>query len=401
MGCFVFFFFFGQILAELTLESIFTTFPNPPPGLAILASLFQYLGCIFVPIIVNTGNKACPISSPRLNKHKNSMIEGNGQDGLYIEQEDGNFEIDEEEMGLIGVKTTEKSTLTNRDEAYPLKEDDLPLSPKQRVLTGFLALNDGQSLFKRWAPFVLLSALVFVATTVANMSLAYVRYPVKVVFKSSKLIPTMVVSGLMGNSRGFKFLEYVAAGCLCIGAAGFVLYGSSEDDKKHHGSSSNDILGHYATLSNTAIGVILLLCSVFADSFVANMQQSLMQQGHSPESMMIKVNVIGIAFSLGCAVISGHVAEYISFLSAEPKLLGLLFSLAALLGVGIWCYTKLIEQVGSVSTVAVSTLRKVVTIILSYMWFPKPFDAQQGGSLMLVLTGMVLQVYSKTRGHKN
>lgn len=65
------------------------------------------------------------------------------------------------------------------------------------------------------------------------MSLNYegVTYVTKVVFKSAKLIPTMIVGVLMDaraerlgisvKKRKYSMWEYISAALLCIGAAGF------------------------------------------------------------------------------------------------------------------------------------------------------------------------------------
>lgn len=70
---------------------------------------------------------------------------------------------------------------------------------------------------RAWLPYVALSILVFLSTALANQSVNYVPYVLKVVFKSSKLMPTMLVSTLMGNSKSYGGMEYGAAVFLCIG----------------------------------------------------------------------------------------------------------------------------------------------------------------------------------------
>ena len=49
-----------------------------------------------------------------------------------------------------------------------------------------------------------------------SVALSYVNFPVKVVIKSCKLIPTMAL-GIFILRRAYSAMEYCAAGMLCIG----------------------------------------------------------------------------------------------------------------------------------------------------------------------------------------
>ncbi|CAK0868549.1 unnamed protein product, partial [Prorocentrum cordatum] len=130
-----------------------------------------------------------------------------------------------------------------------------------------------------WLPFVGLSCLVWCGTGLANVAVSWVQYPVKVVFKSSKLIPTMGVSVLMGNSRTFGALDYLAAVLLCAGAAGFSFHAGKI------GESSQLVL----------LGIALLTCTMFCDAVSANAQQRLMQRtGVPPMVMMLRLNLCGV-----------------------------------------------------------------------------------------------------------
>lgn len=80
-------------------------------------------------------------------------------------------------------------------------------------------------------PYLLLSFLVFGATGLATRSLVYVSYPTKVVFKSAKLIPTMIVSVFLKNAKPYSSWDYLSAALICLGAAGYS-YNSSSSEKE-------------------------------------------------------------------------------------------------------------------------------------------------------------------------
>ncbi|EED95071.1 predicted protein [Thalassiosira pseudonana CCMP1335] len=154
--------------------------------------------------------------------------------------------------------------------------------------------------------YVKLSAVVYGATALATMSLGYegITYVTKVVFKSSKLIPTMLVGVLLDarrarnsgkgrdqqqprSSRIYGVWEYASAALLCLGAAGFCM---SPDDGSGSRANEGDGGDHNAIqdagdendasmsgqMSGHWIGIALLTASVFCDALVPNIQEQLM-----------------------------------------------------------------------------------------------------------------------------
>ncbi|OLP91236.1 hypothetical protein AK812_SmicGene27083 [Symbiodinium microadriaticum] len=72
-----------------------------------------------------------------------------------------------------------------------------------------------------WWPFVTVSCMVFLSNGLSQYSTHHVEFTVKIVAKASKLLPTMLISGLLGNSSHFQALDYAAALLLCAGTALF------------------------------------------------------------------------------------------------------------------------------------------------------------------------------------
>eukprot|EP00240_Pyramimonas_obovata_P003693 CAMPEP_0118949124 /NCGR_PEP_ID=MMETSP1169-20130426/49067_1 /TAXON_ID=36882 /ORGANISM="Pyramimonas obovata, Strain CCMP722" /LENGTH=356 /DNA_ID=CAMNT_0006895687 /DNA_START=182 /DNA_END=1249 /DNA_ORIENTATION=+ len=227
-----------------------------------------------------------------------------------------------------------------------------------------------------WLPYLGLSVLVFMSTALSNHAVHYVQYPVKVVFKSSKLMPTMLVSTCIGNSKAFGVVDYAAALLLCIGTAGFA-YGG--------GKGKEGIL-----LLESIYGCGLLLLSVFADAFLPNLQQKVMAKDVSPERLMMKTNFIGAGILLVAMAVTGHMFDCIDFSIRHPKANINLVLCAVTLFVAVFCMTRLVKTAGSVFSVTVATLRKGATVIMSYLIFPKEVSALHVVSLILVASGLVL-----------
>lgn len=153
--------------------------------------------------------------------------------------------------------------------------------------------------------YIKLSAIVYGATACATMSLTYegVTYVTKVVFKSAKLIPTMIVgvvmdaraerAGKVVNKRKYGKWEYSSALLLCLGAAGFCMspkdFGLGEEDetdaKPQEGTQSGQL-----NLGGHWIGISLLATSVFCDALVPNLQEQLMHGSASKDSALPSKN---------------------------------------------------------------------------------------------------------------
>ena len=70
-----------------------------------------------------------------------------------------------------------------------------------------------------------------------------------------------------------------------------------------------------------------------------------------------------------------------------------LFSVTGYMGIQI--VLSLVQSCGAFVAVVVTTCRKAVTIILSFIFFSKPFTSQYLFSGVLVLLGIYLNTYSK------
>ena len=282
---------------------------------------------------------------------------------------------------------------------------------------------------REFAPYIRLAFAVVGATGLATYSLKYVSFPTKVVFKSTKLIPTMLVATIV-NPKTSKFgpLDYLSALLLCFGAAGYS-YGSGAGDKGDN--------------STSYMGIAILCVSLCCDAVVPNMQQKLMEppspadggysalptttngeigldanRSQSPNSccarfaggsanggglgltaaeLMVNLNAVVVIGLLTYMLLTGSLFQVIKTSIESPLLLGYLTLIGVGLSTAVLAYTQLIKSASSVVAVAVGTLRKVATVVLSYIVFPKPLLPIHIWSGMLVLAGVLLHSYSKKK----
>lgn len=263
------------------------------------------------------------------------------------------------------------------------------------LLPLIISRGEGLKRFPRtiggFVPYIRLSIVIFGATGFATQSVKYVSYPTKVVFKSAKLIPTMMVATVL-QRKIYGKLEYAAAVMLCAGAAGYA-YGS--------GSGGG-------MLSNSWHGVVLLTISIFCDAIVPNLQKILMSPHELPHSkskaaglsateLMVNTNAVGFASVLCYMFMTNQLLPAVETAILRPRLILYLVLVGVGLSTAVLAYTKLIQTTDSVVAVTVATMRKVVTVILSYVVFPKPLLAVHVVSGLLILGGIALGSFAKER----
>ena len=213
------------------------------------------------------------------------------------------------------------------------------------------------------ALFILLSALLLASLTMGTIALKWVMYPIKVVIKSSKLLPTMLV-GVLILKKTYQLPHYVAALLLCGGVIGVTFSNSAMAASAPVDASS----------SEQALGITLTLLAVGCDG-VSPVIQELMLHTWRVEAAVLMFYTNGLAF-LGIAGAWAWNAEWVALGAAAeqtgwPFLLAVLGLYGACSYFGIAFLLMLIQVWGSGVAVAVSTLRKVVTVVISFLAFPK------------------------------
>lgn len=79
-----------------------------------------------------------------------------------------------------------------------------------------------------WWSYAQLCLCLLVSSATSNIALAYINYPTKVVFRSCKLIPTMLIAVLYNHKRvsfyEFMFGGFISLGMVFYAAADFHVY---------------------------------------------------------------------------------------------------------------------------------------------------------------------------------
>ncbi|CAF0904780.1 unnamed protein product [Adineta steineri] len=241
----------------------------------------------------------------------------------------------------------------------------------------------GQSLKRRKAPlhtYALIALFTIGTMALSNAAVMRLNYPTHMMFKSCKLIPVMIGSMLILGKR-YSLYDILACLCMTIGLIFFTLADSQVQPEF-------DLLG-----------VWLVCCALVADAVIGNVQEKALKEYKPSNSEMILFSYsIGAIYLLLFELTFGSLKEAFWLWWAYPiksYVFTMIYSFAGYLGVN--CVLNLVRHFGALIAVTVTTFRKAITVILSFIAFTKPFTFQYLWSGAIVAFGIYLNAYGQNQ----
>jgi len=196
----------------------------------------------------------------------------------------------------------------------------------------------------------------------------------------------MVISSII-NHRIYSSYEYLAALAICIGLVVFVA-GTWDTSPSFH-----------------FIGITLVSTSVVADSILPNAQEKLFSQGCSRLEVMVYSNWFTLFAMTASTIYSGDLLKLIKLASINHLLVGYLSIYAFVAYIAISIFMKIVKLYGGVAAVLLATARKGLTLVLSFLFFPKEFSWMFVVGSILVLGGLaassLLKIDQKEKQRQN
>lgn len=228
-----------------------------------------------------------------------------------------------------------------------------------------------------WKTYVKLSAVLMGSHGLTKGSLAYLNYPAQIMFKSTKVLPVMVMGAFIpGLRRKYPIHEYISAILLVIGLILFTLADAN--------TSPNFSL----------IGVAMIVGALVMDSFLGNLQEAIFTM--NPETTQMEMlfcsTVVGLPFLMVPMILTGEVFRAWNSCAQHPYVYGVLIFEAMATFVGQVSVLSLIALFGAATTAMITTARKAVTLLLSYLIFTKPLTEQHGSGLLLIAMGIMMKL---------
>jgi len=213
-------------------------------------------------------------------------------------------------------------------------------------------------------------------------SLKYVAFPVQTVFKSSKIIPVMLMGRFLKGTT-YPFGQYAEALLITIGVAIFSL-----SSKTSNRESSTEI-----------IGLIFMVMYICCDSFTAQWQDKIYQQygrnNVDPYQMMLGVNSWAIAFTIVGLIVTGDIPIIIEFLSANPIAFryNVITAITSATGQLFIFYT--IKEFGPIVFTIMMTTRQLFSITISCIIFGHEISPISFSGASLVFSVIFYQIRRK------
>jgi solute carrier family 35 (UDP-galactose transporter), member B1 len=251
-------------------------------------------------------------------------------------------------------------------------------------------------------PLIFLTSSCYVlAMAASNESLRFVSYPVAVLGKSCKMIPTMVM-GLLIERRHYSAQQWCAAICISCGIA---LFHMSRTQDNNSSSSHSTI-----TTSDEKYwkGMVLLLVSLCMDGFLGACQGILKrrdirdkQRPPTAVETMLFINLYSLVLLIPMAVASGQWEEGLRLLIRNEHLRWNVAILNAVVAVGQIFIFLTITWYSSLVTTTITTTRKFFTILFSVLHFGHTFSVGQWTSVVLVFSGLYLSIATEGKKKNN
>mmetsp|Transcript_2120 Transcript_2120/g.4545 ORF Transcript_2120/g.4545 Transcript_2120/m.4545 type:complete len:228 (+) Transcript_2120:567-1250(+) len=180
------------------------------------------------------------------------------------------------------------------------------------------------------------------------------------------------------HRKSYGQKEWAAAAAVCFG---LILIGVSD------ASTSGASFSPY--------GLSLVSLSVVADAIMPNVQQRLFQRGESRANVVFFTNLVvsvGMLVSLGA---SGDLSGALGVAQSDATCAAMMLTYATVSYVAVSCHMTVVQRFGGVVGVLVGNGRKIVTIVLSFILFPKPVSALYAAGVLLSLGGLTSAVLVK------
>jgi len=206
-----------------------------------------------------------------------------------------------------------------------------------------------------WSAYASLCVCLMISSATSNIALGYINYPTKVVFRSCKLIPTMLIA-LLYNKRKVHAFEFVFG---ILVSAGMIVFAVADFNV----SPNFDFTG------------ILLVCiSVVADAFLPNLQEKVFENGSSRVEVTYFTNLLTLVCMTAFFSFTGDIQEAVGYALLNHGALMVMVLYTFLAYIAISFHMALVQEYGGIVTVLVGNTRKALTIVMSFVLFPKPFS---------------------------
>ncbi len=222
--------------------------------------------------------------------------------------------------------------------------------------------------------YLLLAALQASMQGLTNLSMRWLNYPAKMLFKSSRVIPTMAV-GILYMRKRYKPRDYLVVALLSLGLICFMRADVKVSPAFH------------------PLGIFFICLALAVDAAIVNLQEfTLRKYDASHDELIFYSYGLGSGFLLLYCLPSRELWDGIAFLrEAGPNATACLALFCACGYFGVTCVAALTKKFGALVSTMTTTARKALTLFLSFFLFPKPATAMHVVGGLLFVLGLTMK----------
>ena len=246
-----------------------------------------------------------------------------------------------------------------------------------------------------WRTYLLLSVLSTVSAILTNVASYLLNYPTQVVFKSSKLLFVMSLRVMLRmtskKSSSQIVREFVSCAFIVCGLFIFTFATSMKKKSRTSTSTSGDAGGSDAFFEMIK-GVLAIIVALCCDAMLYIGEEKYCFGEHKASSGEVILFTYGFTSlnSLFMLAGSGGIGHAIAFAKAVPIFPLLVVAFSACNFCGTHFLLGIVSEFDSNAAVIVTSMRKVLTVLLSYLLYPKPFGIMHLSGLIAVSLGVFI-----------
>mmetsp|Transcript_72520 Transcript_72520/g.151384 ORF Transcript_72520/g.151384 Transcript_72520/m.151384 type:complete len:383 (+) Transcript_72520:264-1412(+) len=207
-----------------------------------------------------------------------------------------------------------------------------------------------------------------------KVAFKYLDYTTGTIVKSGKLLPTMAINILVLH-REVPPVKWCAA-VLLVASAVFMALGERA-----------------VSFRFQPVGLVISAAQLFFAAFQGNLTENLLKDhGASVGEVMTYMNGLGLLCVLLVLIAKLEAVPAFLYFANSPEALILLALRSVLFYFGGLASTILTKEFGTNSATAVGTARKSLTVLASFVLFPKPFHINYAFGVVLFIAAEVVYV---------
>lgn len=224
--------------------------------------------------------------------------------------------------------------------------------------------------------YMLLACFSYGGLALTNHATSYLNYTTRIVFKSAKLLPVMVFSVSMVGRR-YNLMQWLCAVLLVFGVFEFTIGDAA-------------IHPNYAPK-----GILLMLGAVCLDALSSNFEERQFFRREDPcvtEEVLCFSSLFGTLYSLLYLRMRGELGLAASYCILYPFVVCKIVLFSILGYFSVTFILAIIKYFGAPEAEFVKSTRKVLSILLSFVLYPKKMNQNYYIGICAVIVAAVLQV---------